>query len=103
MMELEHDAAGATLKEISSLSSNYAPPDGACFSYRTLYAALKKFRDRSHQHIHLENNMLFPRAISMEEWHRGKPVLVSMIAIDEIKAMGEPAILHKDREESRNG
>lgn len=66
MMELEHDAAGATLKEISTLSSNYAPPEAACFSYRTLYAALKDFETDLHQHIHLENNMLFPRAIAME-------------------------------------
>ncbi len=66
MMELEHDAAGAALKEISSLSANYEPPEGACFSYRTLYAALKEFETDLHQHIHLENNILFPRAIAME-------------------------------------
>jgi regulator of cell morphogenesis and NO signaling len=66
MMELEHDSAGAALKEISSLSSNYGPPEGACFSYRTLYSALKEFEADLHQHIHLENNILFPRAIAME-------------------------------------
>jgi regulator of cell morphogenesis and NO signaling len=66
MMELEHDSAGAALKEISSLSSNYEPPAEACFSYRTLYAALKDFEADLHQHIHLENNILFPRAIAME-------------------------------------
>jgi len=66
MMELEHDSAGAALKEISTLSSNYEPPEGACFSYRTLYAALKEFETDLHQHIHLENNILFPRAIAME-------------------------------------
>lgn len=66
MMELEHDSAGTALKEIKTLSSNYEPPEGACFSYRTLYTALKEFESDLHQHIHLENNMLFPRAIAME-------------------------------------
>jgi regulator of cell morphogenesis and NO signaling len=61
MMELEHDSAGAALKEIGALSSNYEPPEGACFSYRTLYTALKDFETDLHQHIHLENNILFPR------------------------------------------
>ncbi|HZI56184.1 MAG TPA: iron-sulfur cluster repair di-iron protein [Verrucomicrobiae bacterium] len=71
MMELEHDSAGAALKEISTLSSNYEPPEGACFSYRTLYTALKEFEADLHQHIHLENNILFPRAISMEKGAEG--------------------------------
>jgi len=66
MMELEHDSAGAALKEIGALSSNYEPPESACFSYRTLYTALKEFETDLHQHIHLENNILFPRAIAME-------------------------------------
>jgi len=66
MMELEHDSAGTALKQIKTFSSNYEPPEGACFSYRTLYTALKDFESDLHQHIHLENNMLFPRAIAME-------------------------------------
>jgi len=66
MMELEHDSAGAALKEISSLSSSYEPPAEACFSYRTLYSALKDFEADLHQHVHLENNILFPRAIAVE-------------------------------------
>lgn len=66
MMELEHDSAGAALKEIAALSSNHEPPEGACFSYRTLYAALKEFETNMHKHVHLENNILFPRAIAME-------------------------------------
>jgi regulator of cell morphogenesis and NO signaling len=71
MMELEHDSAGAALKEISTLSSSYEPPEGACFSYRTLYTALKEFETDLHQHIHLENNILFPRAIAMESGAEG--------------------------------
>jgi len=66
MMELEHDSAGAALNEIGALSENYTAPDDACFSYRTLYAALKEFEANLHQHVHLENNMLFPRAIELE-------------------------------------
>ena len=67
MMELEHDSAGAALKEIGGLSANYTAPDDACFSYRTLYAALKEFGADLHQHVHLENNILFPRAIELEQ------------------------------------
>jgi regulator of cell morphogenesis and NO signaling len=66
MMELEHDAAGAALKLIAELSGNYTPPEEACFSYRTLYTTLKEFESDLHQHVHLENNILFPRAITME-------------------------------------
>jgi len=66
MMELEHESAGEALKEISNLSSNHTPPENACFSYRTLYAALKEFETDLHQHVHLENNILFPRAIELE-------------------------------------
>ena len=66
MMELEHESAGAALKAISTLSANYTAPEGACFSYKTLYAALQEFEADLHQHVHLENNILFPRAIAME-------------------------------------
>src|SRR5579872_288798 len=66
MMELEHDSAGAALKLISTLSANYTAPEDGCFSYKTLYAALKDFETDLHQHVHLENNILFPRAIKLE-------------------------------------
>jgi len=66
MMELEHDSAGVALKTISELSGNYTPPEEACFSYKTLFTALKEFESDLHQHVHLENNILFPRAIAME-------------------------------------
>jgi len=67
MMELEHDSAGAALKEISALSGDYTAPDDACFSYKAIYAALKEFETDLHQHVHLENNILFPRAIELEQ------------------------------------
>jgi len=66
MMMLEHDRAGELLKKIRRLSSNYVAPADGCLSYKTLYAALETLEKDLHQHIHLENNMLFPRAIEME-------------------------------------
>lgn len=66
-MMLEHDQANDMLKHIRSLSSNYTPPEGACPSYIGLYAGLENLEKDFHVHIHLENNILFPRAIEMEE------------------------------------
>ncbi len=66
MMEMEHESAGRALEEIRTLTSAYTPPEGACFSYKTLYSALKDFEADLHQHVHLENNILFPRAIVLE-------------------------------------
>ncbi|MEO8434619.1 MAG: iron-sulfur cluster repair di-iron protein [Pyrinomonadaceae bacterium] len=66
MMMLEHDRAGELLKEIRALSSNYIPPADGCLSYQTLYTALAALEKDLHQHIHLENNILFPRAVEME-------------------------------------
>jgi regulator of cell morphogenesis and NO signaling len=66
MMTQEHDAAGALLAEIRQLSGNFTPPEGACPTYHAFYDSLKEFEQDLHQHIHLENNILFPRAIEME-------------------------------------
>jgi regulator of cell morphogenesis and NO signaling len=66
MMVMEHDAAGEGLRAIRDASSGFTAPDDACISYRTLYSALKEFEADLHQHIHLENNILFPRAVAME-------------------------------------
>jgi regulator of cell morphogenesis and NO signaling len=66
MMELEHESAGKALEEIRMLTAVYTPPETACFSYRTLYSALQEFEADLHQHVHLENNILFPRAIALE-------------------------------------
>ena len=67
MMEHEHDSAGNALRAMRHASSGYAPPSDACVSYQTLYKALADFEADLHQHIHLENNILFPRAIAMEQ------------------------------------
>lgn len=66
IMVHEHAAAGNLLRSMRSLSGEYQPPAGACTSYRTLYAALGGFEKDLHHHIHLENNILFPRAVEME-------------------------------------
>lgn len=71
MMELEHESAGKALEEIRMLSGAYTPPESACFSYKTLYSALKEFEADLHQHVHLENNILFPRAIELESQMAG--------------------------------
>jgi regulator of cell morphogenesis and NO signaling len=66
MMTAEHDAAGGLLAEISELSDRFTPPVGACPTYCAFYAGLQEFEQDLHQHIHLENNILFPRAIELE-------------------------------------
>jgi regulator of cell morphogenesis and NO signaling len=66
MMEHEHDSAGNALRAMHSASNGYLAPDGACTSYKALYRALAEFEADLHQHIHLENNILFPRAVKME-------------------------------------
>jgi regulator of cell morphogenesis and NO signaling len=67
MMEMEHEEAGNAVEQIARATGQYTPPEDACFSYKTLYSALKDFALDLHQHIHLENNILFPRAVVMEE------------------------------------
>ena len=54
---------------LRTITHDYKVPDDACISYRTLYQALKGFEADLHQHIHLENNILFPRAVAMEAKH----------------------------------
>ena len=65
VMEQEHDHAGTLLNDIRILSDNYTPPQDACTTYRLSFAALKAFELDLHQHVHLENNILFPKAIGM--------------------------------------
>jgi len=67
MMTSEHDAAGQMLAQIEQLTSNFTTPEGACPTYLAFYTGLKEFEQDLHQHIHLENNILFPRAIALED------------------------------------
>ena len=66
MMMQEHDGAGDALRSLRSVTGDYSVPEDACISYQTLYQALQDFEKDLHQHIHLENNILFPRASAME-------------------------------------
>lgn len=65
IMEQEHDHAGALTAEIRKLTTNYIPPQDACTTYKLLFASLQAFETDLHQHVHLENNLLFPKAIGM--------------------------------------
>jgi regulator of cell morphogenesis and NO signaling len=62
----EHDGAGDALRSLRSVTGDYRLPEDACISYRTLYRALQDFEKDLHEHIHLENNILFPRAGAVE-------------------------------------
>ena len=65
-MRWEHERAGAALARMRGLTEGYALPPDACESFRALYEGLQEMEDDLHQHIHLENNILFPRAIELE-------------------------------------
>ncbi|KAB2915988.1 MAG: iron-sulfur cluster repair di-iron protein [Bacteroidetes bacterium] len=64
-MEQEHEYAGKLMQNINNLSNGYTPPEDACTTYRVCYLKLKEFEDDLHQHIHLENNILFPQALTL--------------------------------------
>ena len=66
MMEVEHDVVGDIFKEIRELTNNYMPPEDSCATYKVSYLKLKEFEEDLHQHIHLENNILFPKSILLE-------------------------------------
>ena len=67
MMESEHELAGDIFKEIARLTNNYTPPEEACNTFRALYSKLAEFEQDLHQHIHLENNILHPKAKLLEQ------------------------------------
>lgn len=67
MMEAEHESAGGDMEAIRRLSNDYTPPSEACTSYRVLFAKLHEFEQDLHRHVHLENNILFPKAIALEK------------------------------------
>lgn len=66
MMMSEHDAAGDLLKALRQTAGDYVVPADACPSFRALYQALPALEADLHQHIHLENNLHFPRAVELE-------------------------------------
>ncbi|QKK08588.1 MAG: iron-sulfur cluster repair di-iron protein [Planctomycetota bacterium] len=66
MMEHEHDSAGHAMSRFKELTDGYAPPEWACNTYRAMVDGLAAFERDMHQHVHKENNVLFPRALELE-------------------------------------
>lgn len=67
MMKHDHTEEGERFRKIKTLSNGYVAPQDACNTYKVTFALLKEFEDDLHLHIHLENNILFPKAIKMEK------------------------------------
>ena len=67
MMKHEHEAEGERFVKIAELTNNYEFPDDACGTYQVTYKMLEDFQNDLHKHIHLENNILFPKAIELEK------------------------------------
>jgi len=65
VMEAEHDQAGALLSELRTITDGYAAPEWACQTFRALYQGLADLEAAMHVHVHLENNVLFPRAVAL--------------------------------------
>jgi regulator of cell morphogenesis and NO signaling len=66
-MMTEHNQTGDELRALREITNNYQPPADACTTYRALYRAMEDLELDLHQHIHLENNILFPRALKLEK------------------------------------
>jgi regulator of cell morphogenesis and NO signaling len=71
-MEHEHDNAGDALERFRVLTDDFTPPDWACNTFRAMYDALSKLEPDMHQHVHKENNVLFPKALAREGELNGK-------------------------------
>jgi regulator of cell morphogenesis and NO signaling len=67
MMEAEHQVEGERFEKMSSITDNYTPPPDGCGTYRVSYQTLQEFEQDLHRHIHLENNILFRKAIALEK------------------------------------
>jgi len=67
MMEHEHEYAGAILENLRELTADFTPPEGACASYQVTFAKLNELYQDLRWHIHLENNILFPKALLIEQ------------------------------------
>jgi regulator of cell morphogenesis and NO signaling len=63
----EHDIAGSLLAQMRTITHGYVLPEGACVTYGAMYEGLQDFERDLHQHVHLENNILFPAALRLEE------------------------------------
>ena len=73
MMKHEHEVEGDRFRKIVELSHNYTPPADACNTYKVTFAMLDEFEKDLHTHIHIENNIMFPRAIALEKTFEAAP------------------------------
>ena len=71
MTEAEHESAGDAMSEIRALTEGYRVPEDACGTFAVLLQELEAFERDLHQHVHLENNILFPKALSLESGAQG--------------------------------
>lgn len=67
MMQHEHTVEGERFEKIAQLTDGYTPPEDACNTYKVAFAMLQDFENDLHTHIHLENNILFPKSIHLEK------------------------------------
>ena len=65
-LEAEHEEVGAIMYQIRIATNNYTPPHDACTTFKVCLAELKEFEEDLHKHVHIENNILFPKAIKYE-------------------------------------
>jgi len=70
MMEEEHELAGSVLDRMSEISNEFTPPEGACKTFTVYFLNLREFQEDLHLHVHLENNILFPKAMKLERENR---------------------------------
>lgn len=75
MMMDEHTAEGERFRKIAALTNDYTPPADGCSTYRVTYALLKEFEDDLQLHIHVENNILFPKAVMLENKNNAKTAI----------------------------
>ena len=71
-MEDDHERAGEIMRRIRALSDDFTPPEGACNTYRASFAKLEEFETDLHRHVHLENNLLFPKTAALEAERLGR-------------------------------
>lgn len=67
MMKDEHETAGDIMEQIEQLSNGFTPPEDGCATYKVYFLNLEAFQKDLHKHVHLENNILFPKALALEE------------------------------------
>ena len=67
LIKEEHDTVGQRFKKIAALTKNYTAPADTCNTYKVTFAMLKEFERDLHKHIHLENNILFPKSVALEK------------------------------------